>query len=667
VHGVLLMNAKWIAVTVGVVIVALAVWFSAADADGATEALAGGNSANAELVASTADPAPDAGRSSAENVQRATPRASSAAAVEPFVTVRSSIGLPLPFVDVQDELEDWQRAELDHDRCALDPAIALPRLLRAPGHVPKLVTRFGEELVLEPDMLLTLEADGLRTRTRSIRIDDRWSHGERPLMPEMRQAVAFGFLSDDRWCVAASHDLLRAAVFRGELDVTVLWPDHQRADVHVRIAPGARVGWTVPVDRGARGAPLRLHVRRPAEEPPGDVSLTVNLPHEGDEAIWEQFAWGRVAIYDPRQLWLDAQKLEAGSSDYTFDFLPTGVPLILGAHDRTTCAYGRMSVVHDGTDRTLDLRPAFVLRGSLLSAEDRTPVGPANFTWEFRDEPDTRADWRCEKFPLRTDPAGRFEARGPRQITLHEVMALDRPSRLFIEIEAPGFERFERAVDTAGAQTFDCGELLLTPRAAELTLAPGHGVTPETIAWMQLRVSSMPDVYWDVRGSGLNADGSMLISIMEAEGSTRDRRLLKGRRLGSGEDVRLPWPSEPGRWLTIHMLLGDRDETRLFERRTDGGYAPVPRREVVLDLKCGAIPAGVEWWHLGWQLDEQWGFFGVDVPGVVGESSRVRFSVPVGASLWWSPQQTPPGLYGASADVGGSMPIESVPERFILR
>src|SRR5205085_11490368 len=125
-------------------------------------------------------------------------------------------------------------------------------------------------------------------------------------------------------------------------------------------------------------------------------------------------------------LWMDEQRLDAASSDYSFDFLPTRVPLVIGARDETTSAYGRMSFVHDGTDRTLELRPAFVLHGCLLAADDKSPVTSAHVLWEFRDESELKYPWSFAKCPLATDPSGCFEARGPMQIMLWERTPLDR-------------------------------------------------------------------------------------------------------------------------------------------------------------------------------------------------------------------------------------------------
>lgn len=669
VQGALVMNAKFVAAGIGIVIVGLATWFATSNLDTVSGESARAESASSELTGLANPPTQDAQRSRADSVDPAMPSAISAADSGAFVTVQSSIGLSLPFVDVQDARGDWQRAELDDDRCAVDPAIALPRLLRAPGHVPMSVTRLGEELVLEPDGLLTLEAEGLRTRTRSIRVASRFGLGADSMTPEMRQSVAFGFLSDDTWCVAVSHDLVRGAVFRDELDVEILWPDHQRADVHLRTLPGVRGTWTVPVDRGTEGSSLRLHVRRPTDQPTGDVVFQVAVAHDThhDPVVVDRFAWGSAVVYDPRSFWMDEQRLDAESSEHTFDFLPTGVPLTLVAHDKSTCAYGRVSFVHDGTDRTLELKPAFVLRGSLLAADDESPVPTAKFIWEFRDESETEYQWRCEKFPIVTDPAGRFEARGPMHMPLTEAMTLEPPSRLSIQVMAAGFDDFERTVDTAGAREFDCGELLLTRRSAQITLTPGHGVSPKSLDGMELRTSSILDVYWEMRGGDVNTDGSMSVFLQGAEESPNDRHLFATRSAANGDFGR-PWPSEPGRWLMIHVILDDRDETWLFERHESGSYQAVPRREVDLDVKCAAVPRDHESWKLGWQLHDQWGTFGVATPCVVGELRRVHFSMPVGAQLWWSARgHTPSGVQGASANVGGSASIESLQGRLVLR
>ncbi len=665
-QGILLMKAKWIAGGVGVVMLGLATWYATSELRDVRSESVSARSTSVES-SELANPATrDEHRNANEAAEGAKLQSEATAIVEPFVVVRSAVGLPLPFVDVQDAQGDWKRAELDHDRCALDPSIPLPRLLRAPGHIPQAVTHFGEDLALEPDALLTLEAKGLRTRTRSIRVSD-YGPSDRPMRPQMRQSVAFGFLSDDTWCIAVSHDLVRAAVHKDELDVEILWPDHQRADVHLRVLPGARGAWTVPVDRGAVGSPLHLHVQRPADQPQGDVVFRLGIAHDTyhEPVAVEQFVWGTVVIYDPRSLWMDAQRLPAGSSDYTLDFVPTGVPLMLGARDETTCAYNRLTFVHDGSDRNVELQPAFVMRGCLLAADDKSPVTAATFIWEFRDQEQTRVYWRCENFPLVTEPTGCFEARGPMHVALTDEMVLARPSKLFVEVKAAGFDTFEREFETAGARSFDCGEILLERRSAEITLAPGHGVSPDFLRWMDLRISAMPDVFWQIRGGVVNSDGSMSISLENAENSSKDRHLLAAKS-DAGDDPR-PWPADPGRWLTIGLLLGDHDESWLFERQDGSSYVVAPRREVEFDLRCGTAPPEGKYWRLGWQLHEQWGGLGVDTPSLVGETTHVRFSMPVGAELWWSTGFKPPGMQGAPANFGGSVSIESLQGRLVLR
>jgi hypothetical protein len=662
-QGVLLMNVKWVAACAASVLVALVAWHLGPSLHHRTEGLTPlrGETDLTALVAPKAD-----GSRQEVPIESALGRAQTidASSSGPCIVVRSSVGLTLPYVDVQDALGDWRRADLDHDRCAIDASIPFPRMVRAPGHVPQAATRVGQELALEPDALLTLEAPGLRSAARTIRVENHFDREDAPLRPEIQRACASGFLSDDKWCVAVSCALYRAFVSDETFDVEVLWPDHRRADVHVLLVPGTRATWTVPKEREA-GSPLRVHVRRPTGETAGDVRFLLAREGDGDVSTTQRFAWGTVVLYPRSSLWMDEQRMRAASSDFTFDFVPSGVPLRLAARDETSSAFERIAFVHDGSERTIDLRPAFVLVGKLVAADDRAPVTGANLIWAFHGEPELEYLWRFEGFPVATDPSGRFEARGPKNVTTYEGMPLDRPSHLRIEVDAPGFVPFVREVDTAGARRFDCGDLLLARLTPQLSLAPGHGLAERALNGEQMWTSASPDVEWDVRGGSMQPDGSMAVFLQRIQDGEHAGKFQTYRQ-GTNQKSFLEWPTQQPQWITLHVLLEDHDESRLFELQGDGRYAPVPRRDFELDLKLGALPPDGSGWRLGWQRREQYGWLGVNLPDLEGEMEHVRFSMPVGAQLWWSTTAFPPGWHGTS-QVGGSIALDGTQARLVLR
>jgi RNA polymerase sigma-70 factor (ECF subfamily) len=668
IQGLFLMQLKWIAAGAVAVLLALGAWrLHAATASRVGEAGIAARS-DASLGALT-KPAVDESRVDAA---RASPMApvdtASSPPVGPGLIVRSSVGLTLPYVEIEDALGDWRRADLDHDRAAIDPAIPFPRRVRAPGHVPQTAAKLGQELTLEPDALLTLEAHELRTRTRTIRVSDTWRMKEENLRDEIQHACCWGFLSDDRWCVAVTPDLAGDAVSdRQSFPVEILMPDHQRIDVRLKLESGLRGTWRVPVDLRAAGSPLRLRVRRPPDQPRGDVVLRLNQTSPGvKDGATLYFPWGSVLVYPHSSLWMDEQRLKALDDEYTFDFVPSDVSLLIGAKDEASSAYGRITFVHDGSDRTLDMRPGFVLRGRLLDATDKSPVTETTLIWEFHDDSESRYLWRSENFPLRADASGRFEARGPKDMWLDEKWPMDPPSVLFVQISAPGFELCERTYDTGGKSSFDCGELLLTTRAPEVVLI-GEGVTPAALRGTRLRVSAMPDVMWDSYQATSNVDGSTNLFLDRTEGPLQAPEHFDARHFGASERTSLPWPAQPSRWLTAYMFFGNRDEDWLFERQTDGRYAAVPRQDFEIELKCEALPPNADHWWVGWQARGQWGDLTEIAPRVVGETSHVHGCVPIGADFCWSSGEAPAGVLGVPVGIGGSVPFEAKTMRVVLR
>jgi hypothetical protein len=142
--------------------------------------------------------APRENRSEAATVVEQVVAASTA--IRSGLFVRSSMEFELPFIEWQTREGDWKRADLDHGHCELG-SIALPCRVRAPGHAPALVAKDGDEIVLEPDALLTLEADGLRACLLSLGPSDDYvadHENESVFRPEYRRAIAWRWISDDR-------------------------------------------------------------------------------------------------------------------------------------------------------------------------------------------------------------------------------------------------------------------------------------------------------------------------------------------------------------------------------------------------------------------------------------------------------------------------------------
>jgi len=600
----------------------------------------------------------------AENSPAAKP---SPGASERTLTVRSSIGLPLPFAEWQASDGDWRQIDLDQGHC--DPRrLALPCNVRAPGHTASLAPKAGQEIVLEPDALLVLEAHDLHALTRTIRVQNRYASQSDPLWPALRRACAFGFLSADSWAVAVSHDLIDDPSRGNDFVVDIEWPDHRHAAAHFMVAAGLHATWTVPCEVKLAGAPLHIEVERPENERAGEVILQLGWVNgEQQEGRSENFDWGRVYFWPPQEVSVENPHLPSGTTEFTFDFIPTGVQFNLTARDEASAAYGGLVFVHDGSSRKLTLLPGFTLAGHLVADDDSSPMKEATLLWEFRDEPETKYMWRSENFPLRLGDAGSFEASGPKFPTLSTSWFLNRPSKLFVSVQVRGFEPLERQFDTAGARRLDCGDLRLVRSRPTLTLAAGHCIPPGP-AETALRTSSRPDIQWIADEVSRESDGAIDVYLSHAEKVVSGEWLFAATNLRTRQQLAVAWPEEPPRWITIYVQLSDYGEDRLFELQGDGRYAAAPRVERSLLFECGVRPASGKSWSLGWTWHEQWGGLWIELPQHAGEIKQLRITTPEdGASLWWSDTEFPPGFFGRPGDAGGTTPLDASTARCVLQ
>jgi hypothetical protein len=544
--------------------------------------------------------------------------------------------------------------------------------VRAPGHAPAPARKDGEEIVLEPDALLTLEASGLRACTASIRPYDAYAfseahESESVSRDELRRAIAWRWMSDDRWAICVSSDLIDEATSDRDITISVRWRDTRWALATFVPTPGARETWTVPCTQSGASSPLDVTVTAAVGERVGALSVHLGVVRtDVEHGHSEQQRWGVVHFQVPGNFWTD-RKLPADASVVHFDFVPTGVSLCLAVRDDASSAYGRIAFVHDGSARTLELRPAFELDGTILSGADASPLAMADLGWQFMDGPDQVWGWHSWQRHAPLDRDGSFRLRGPDAPLSAAGSQLDPPNALELFIDAPGFERYEHRFETAGAQRFDCGEIRLKPLATQIVLAPGHGLTAKSIEWSSLHTSPVY-VVWSIRNGVLESDGSLSVHLLEDDASVPEHRAFVAATAPDWAPLATPWPDDAPHWITIYAIADDLEGDRLFERRSDGKYAAVPRRNVDLVLECGAAPpAGKHWW-IGWKWRDQWGALGGPPPNVVGKVVRVHVSAPdPGASLIWSTESTPPAASTASGELGGSLPFDAISGTVVLR
>jgi hypothetical protein len=514
----------------------------------------------------------------------------------------------------------------------------------------------GEEIVLEPDALLVLEASGLKACVSSIRPYDQ-AEGEISMRPPLRRAIAWGWISDDRWALAVGSDLIYDANGADRLGEAALrWRDGRRADVQLSAEAGARGSWTVPCDQVFPFAPLDVRIVRPDESGAGRLELCLRRIVEADtDGHGEQHPWGRVIFYG-RDVFYLREQLAAGEPVMHFDSVPTGSRLLLAALDEATHAYGRLVFVHDGSPRALELRPAFEIVGRLVSDATSAPIAMTDVEWHFREGKEDLWSWQGYSHSLALAPDGGFASRGPSNPLTSEAAPLDPPSHLVLHVEAPGFEPLERTFDTAGATRFDCGEIRLAPVHGEIVLAPGHGLSAKAVRWEGLMASSAPDIWWNVRDAAPTPEGGLAIFLARSDEHPDLLRTFAAD---------LAWPSAPAQRILILVLLEDGDEPWAFERGSDGTYSAVPRVQHEIQAECRALPAEGRDWVIGWQWHELWGVTATVPSSKLGQHLALHFSTPAeGATLYWSSQGGPPR---SGKERGGTIPVNALTETLVLQ
>ncbi|HTF88462.1 MAG TPA: hypothetical protein VK843_08635 [Planctomycetota bacterium] len=581
--------------------------------------------------------------------------------------VRSSIGLVLPFIEWWVDEVEWQRVTLIDGHCEIG-AMQLPCLVRAPGHVAAMASTAGEELVLEPDALLQLESADLRTCANWIRPSDRYSASdpynnqawdETLMRPDYRRAIAWGWVADNRWALAVSTDLLGEATHNEAVQAVVRWRDGRRADLYFAAKPGSRNSWNVVCENTAATADLEVHVVRPDIGEAGPVSLQLwRIVESTSNARTDTKEWGSVVFYSPETYW-QSLVARAGAESALFDSVPLGTRLSLGARDEETCARGRLVFVHDGTARTIELRPPFEVTGRAVSSATSSPVTTMDWSWQFREGKEAVRGWHAEARDLVLAPDGSFRLRGPSGAPMKLDVQLDPPAHFMLHLEAPGFEPFEKLFDTGGATSFDCGEVRLVPMHGEIVLAPGHGLGTKYEQWEDLKLSAAPEIWWSVRDAAPMPDGGLEVFLL------RSKQQPTRFRVSSGEAR--AWPETPSERMLIHVLLenDNGDEPWAFDRGADGRYVAAPRRQFDIEVECHALPSEGNSWYLGLEWHGLSDVFAKIPAWKLGQKTLVHFSIPAeGATLYWSATGDPPR---SSNEPGGSTPIGTLSGTLVIQ
>jgi hypothetical protein len=583
------------------------------------------------------------------------------------VRVASSTGLALAFVELEVEPRTWQRRDLADGWCALDQ-VRVPCGVRAPGHVAATIEKLGAIVTLEPDALLELDGEHLKECVPTIGLYRDWIKGSNAdeVAGEIAAMSTFGFVDEQRWLVAVDADRIgRWFPDDKEVEIDLAWRDHRMGVIEFVATHGVRGRWDVPCQDVAETAPLDVTFVRPADATAGEIEamITTAATIVEQPAIVEQ-DWGRVQL-NPRSLTHVEARVPRDTSQAHWDGIPLGRQLFLRARDLASGAFGCMTFTHDGTARTLTLRPGVVVTGRIAVPEGSAPPVKARVYWAGTAEGARNATWNGLSDVAFADD--RFEVRGWANVPSRDDDCNALPTKLQVTVICAGFRSATTQHDVDASGHCECGEIALQPMIPQFVLAPGHGIADDAIDHQSLRISTQPlRMFIDVGGRSL-PDGSFALYLHAGKPAKKgpDANVQETFWASSPTDSGdVPLSAAQGEPIPA-LLLDLHDGVGIaFRRADDGRYERVRDREHSIDVECSAPPHDGRKWTLGWSwlgMRQRVDSLGADA---VGERRRITFRAPEsGVSAWWSATggATTSATEGGTIDLGNDATTIHVP------
>lgn len=533
---------------------------------------------------------------------------------EARVRVRSSLGVPLASVELEQADRSWRLDPLA-DGTVRVPRALRPVRLRAPGHLPAEVGLEELELVLEPHTSLVFQAFPLE-HAESCDPFGGW-----PSARDRGQSfVSAGACGPASWGIAFEASQLHELI--PGLDMSFHFDDGTEADVGHELEPGRHDVYTWPFTPRALGREkLRVDIVR-AEPGESEVKVAA-LVATGrgptrERSSWnEKTAWGRVVVMDYLERFegnTRARELELGPLVLGKSYVLLGSDLATGDHDR-------LFFTHDGSPRRLALAHGLRLRGTL----DVSPVpglAQLRIRWRFGEADDD--SWFAETEDLLLGSDGSFELALPTEIASRSQSPFPRPDTLSLEFVAGGFESTHLRAETRDRRTLDLGTVRMTPLPTQLVLAAGHGLAAEDLRSEEVQVPAPGRRSFGLSGAQRAADGSLALALQpSADGS--------GFLVWGVSRIPAPWTEVPALVLRV-------DGTGIaFRRAADGRYRREPDAETSLTVESSAsFPDGAKNIVVGWRWE------GIDVyerswkAAAFERPQTLAFRAPVtGATLWW--------------------------------
>ncbi len=643
----LLLAAIWIA--------GIALWFARPRAPAAlpqaSRAPAAPVAPRAEALESPAAPArphpvPAAHR---QHVASAAPQAEMV-----LLTVRSSVGLPLLWVEGRIGEGEWQRADLLDGTMEIESDSPAFRL-RAAGHLEAEVPAGAREVVLAPDALLTIESPRLRPRVRGLSV---FQHARASMAGDdherllriQGEGVLAEFPDADHLLVAYSPGRL-AEAYPGDLEVEFACQDGPKVELHLRPQPGLRAHWQMPAEDATRTAPLDLAL---TDEGPRPSSIDLKLHALEADASGEstlEFAWGSVRL-ELASLPEFPSAIYGKPDRVRLDGVPLGKRYAVTGTDSNGC-FGRIEFVHDGAERTLVLQAPFTVSGRIVDARDSSALARSDVRCFPQEKPDDRS-WFAREDGY-DEEQGRFELHLPGSSWDAQGGAgvLAPPERFTLVASAKGHR--SRSIEFAwdGKRSVELGTIALAPNARPLVLGSEELGLAGAVDVAALGFGDEPELAWAVKHLVSRGFGEYELELDFAdEGETQ----LPCTDLRSGERSTRSFTREFGE-LALFSAGG---QAFAFRREKDE-YRGVKRNLHAVRIECEALPdSGV--WTIGWSGGGTWaGFRRVSAKGPVVDTLALP---EIASELWWSAGEAPPQLCNRA---GGKLALAGGAQALLLR
>ncbi len=488
--------------------------------------------------------------------------------------VLSSTGLELARIEVQLPNGHWEEHPNHGIALAQHPA---PFRVRAAGHAPQRFEAQRTEVVLEPVALFEIEGEDLASALRAVLPFQPAPYpAAESVEPAEEEFIApgaavFGFVSNERWCLAL-------AAFERDEPVTrpleIVWRGLSRSRVRLALEPGLRARWRVSTARLVPTAPLRLAFVRPPDDAPGRLRLVVRGRPFGSVRR-ESHLWGEVEHLLQGDVNV-AVTLDPRTTEFSLDELPLTARFELGVLDLASGATGGAQFEHSQRVLPIKLEPGTSVSGRLVLPPGYPPLESFELTWQQRmdQDADPVPAWSGQWQQPLSSQDGVFTFSVPRDLRDPDHLR-QRPPWGTLHVQALGYAGLEATLQITRAHN-DLGDLVLDPWEPFVVLDrdPLAGAPPGD-GWNAILLDSDPGLEFCARAS-FPLPGELFglrVLVLDEQGQRSAERTDLWE---AGGRYRAKTGPERRRSGTAALLFEAADEYQAFERDGLGVFRSVP-------------------------------------------------------------------------------------------